>query len=133
MTNLVVDASVAVEFLLRTPVGDASAPLLSGHKLYAPELLDAEVLAVLRRKTLRAEISEKRSRSAVDDLRDMPVSRMTHRGLLDRAWGYRHNLSAYDALYVATAVVVGAALLTADGPLSRMPKMPIPIHNVIGG
>ena len=37
MTRYVVDASVAVEYLLRTPVGESVAELLEGAVLLAPE------------------------------------------------------------------------------------------------
>jgi predicted nucleic acid-binding protein len=37
---------------------------------------------------------------------------------------------AYDAFYVATAALDGAPLLTADGPLSRAPRVGVIIHNV---
>jgi predicted nucleic acid-binding protein len=35
----------------------------------------------------------------------------------------RHNLSAYDAVYVALAEVLDTVLLTCDGPLARAPGM----------
>jgi len=45
----VVDASVAVEFLLRTTVGRQVEALFAETLLIAPELLDIEVLSVLQR------------------------------------------------------------------------------------
>ena len=48
VTEYVVDASVAVEYLLRTPLGVAVADLLDSASLTAPELMDAEVVSVLR-------------------------------------------------------------------------------------
>jgi predicted nucleic acid-binding protein len=44
----VVDASVAVEYLLRTPLGLRAATLLDGAMLMAPELLDVEVVSAGR-------------------------------------------------------------------------------------
>ena len=49
---LVVDTSAAVEYLLQTTVGLRVAGILEGMKIAAPELLDAEVLSVLRREVL---------------------------------------------------------------------------------
>ena len=53
---IVVDASVAVDVLLRTPGSEAvTARLLdSGEALHAPQLIDIEVLSVLRRLTAHA-------------------------------------------------------------------------------
>ena len=48
MTRYVIDASVAVEYLLKTPIGLAMADLIERAVLIAPELLDAEVLSALR-------------------------------------------------------------------------------------
>jgi hypothetical protein len=45
----VIDASAAVEYLLRTPLGRKLADLIADAFILAPELLDVEVLSVLRR------------------------------------------------------------------------------------
>jgi predicted nucleic acid-binding protein len=128
--RLVVDASVAVEYLLRTALGRSVAPRIEQAELLAPELLDAEVLAVLRRAHLAGRLGEARAREATRDLCDWPVRRLTHRPLLALAWSLRKNLSAYDALYVAAARLYDAHLLTADGPLSRAPRTGVVIENV---
>ncbi|HEY9556908.1 MAG TPA: type II toxin-antitoxin system VapC family toxin [Acidimicrobiales bacterium] len=39
-------------------------------------------------------------------------------GLLGRVWDLRHNLTAYDATYVAVAEALDAPLVTADGRLA---------------
>jgi predicted nucleic acid-binding protein len=49
------------------------------------------------------------------------MRRASHRGLLARAWGLRGNLSFYDALYVALAEELRAALLTLDGRIAGAP------------
>ena len=129
MTGLVIDASAAVEYLLKTPLGLSVARDIEGHLLTAPELLDAEVLSVLRRLVLRGQIEEKRAGLAVDVLGRWPVQRITHRPLAQVAWEYIRNVSAYDALYVAAARIQGLPLLTADGRLSRAPKLGIEVQN----
>jgi len=40
--------------------------------------------------------------------------------LLGRALALRHQLTAYDAIYVAMAEVTGATLLTRDARLGRV-------------
>ena len=59
--NAVIDASAAVEYLLKTEIGLRVAEVLRGSKLLAPELLDAEVLSVLRRETLGKRLKERRA------------------------------------------------------------------------
>ena len=126
----VIDASAAVEYLLRTPLGMAVGEIIESVELAAPELMDAEVVAVLRRAVLREHLSEQRALAAIDDLATWRVERISHRGLAHSAWRHRHNVTAYDALYVAAARAWNASLLTADGPLSRVPGLDIPLHNV---
>ena len=127
---LVVDACAAVEYLLQTTVGQRVGGLLREAELVAPELLDVEVLAVLRREVLAGRLAERRAREAVVDLRDWGVERIAHRPLLERAWELRGHVTAYDALYVVVALTRSAPLVTADGPLSRAPGLRIVVHNV---
>ena len=128
--SLVIDASVAVEFLLRTPLGTSVAPRLTKTELVAPELLDAEVLAVIRRAFLQKRIDVARAGEALEDLIAWKIRRIPNVSLVRTAWRYRENVSAYDALYLAAADRFGSSLLTADGPLSRAPVGGILIENV---
>ena len=128
--TFVVDASAAVEYLLLTVVGERVGGVLERAALAAPELLDAEVLAVLRREVLAGRLQEQRAMEAVDDLRDWGVERLPHRPLLEDAWSLRGHVTAYDALYVAAARARQAALVTADGPLARAPGLGVVVHNV---
>lgn len=125
-----IDASAAVEYLLQTTLGMRAAALIEDADVAAPELLDAEVLAVVRREVLAGRLKEKRAAEAVMDLRDWGIERLTHRPLLDAAWELRGHVTAYDALYVAAARTRGAALVTADGPLARAPALGVVVHNV---
>ena len=130
MTRYVVDASVAVEYLLRTPVGESVAELLEDAVLLTPELMDAEVLSVLRRAVLHGHLEETRALQAVDDLVHWPVERIPHRTLAPLAWQYHKNLSAYDAFYVATARTHDLPLLTTDARLARAPGLDIAVQYV---
>jgi len=127
---LVVDASAAVEYLLQTAIGLRVAGILETSELAAPELLDAEVLAVLRCEVLAARLGAARAGEAIADLRSWGLERLPHRDLLDDAWALRGHVSAYDALYVAAARARAATLVTADGPLSRAPALGVAVHNV---
>jgi len=117
--RFVIDASVAFEYLLRTPLGLSVAESIESASLVAPELMDAEVLSTLRRAVFRGRLDEARARIAIEDLGAWPVERMSHRALARFAWRYRRDVSAYDAFYVATAQLYQLPLITADGRLAR--------------
>jgi predicted nucleic acid-binding protein len=86
--------------------------------LHAPHLLDVEVAQVIRRYAANGEIDQERGRAALDDLADLPLRRYPHDFLLPRVWNLRHNLTAYDAVYVALAEALDAALVTRDQRLA---------------
>jgi len=130
VSRYVIDASAATEYLLRTPLGVKLAQVIEGESLLAPELLDVEVLSVLRRAVLRRQLTEQRALLAIEDLMDWSIDRIPHASLVWAAWQYRNNVSAYDAFYVAAARLSNAALLTADGPLSRAPSLGIVVENI---
>ena len=128
--TFVVDASAAVEFLLQTALGIRVEGAMGDADIVAPELLDAEVLAVLRREVATGRLTQERAAEALDDLRDWGVERLAHRPLLREAWSLRGHVTAYDALYVAAARTRDAGLITADGPLSRAPALGVAVYNV---
>jgi predicted nucleic acid-binding protein len=117
---IVVDASALVEALLRMPSADAvSARLFAPREtLHAPHLLDVEIAQVVRRYAAAGEIDSARGRAALADLADLRLSRYPHGLLLPRIWNLRHNLSAYDAAYVALAEALDAPLVTRDRRLA---------------
>lgn len=127
--NLVVDASIAVEYLLRSSLGQRAAGVLDTGVLLAPELLDVEVAAVLRRAVHQKRLKPARAEEAIADLGAWDVARVSHRQLLERAWALRDNATAYDAMYLAVAELHDATIVTADGPLSRLPLRGFTIQN----
>ena len=117
---IVVDASAILEWLLRTPAADAVERRLfaTGETLHAPHLIDVEVAQVVRRYEAAGQLDEARGLAALTDLNDLPMRRYPHGVLISRAWEMRHNLSAYDAVYVALAEALNAPLLTRDHRLA---------------
>jgi predicted nucleic acid-binding protein len=86
---------------------------------------------MLRRAVLHKKLETHRAGLALEDLVDWPIERISHTALVQEAWQYRNNVSAYDAFYVAAARIYDIPLLTADGPLARAPSMPsILVQNV---
>jgi predicted nucleic acid-binding protein len=119
---IVVDASALVEALFGPPNGRASRALLgSGETLLAPHLIDIEVAQVIRRLLSIGQVDQRRAGEALSDLADFPLHRSAHTPLLPRIWALRHNLTAYDAAYVALAEALDARLLTCDARLASAP------------
>jgi predicted nucleic acid-binding protein len=120
---IVVDASALLELLLGTPdVAALEARLLgAGQVLHAPYLLDVEVAHAVRRFVALGEIAPELGGEALADLADLPLRRHPHDWLLPRVWELRHNLTAYDAVYVALAEALDAALVTRDKRLAAAP------------
>ena len=113
---IVVDASAMVALLLRTSAAPAIEARLFGgrHTFHAPELIDVEVTQVLRRYSISGQLDEEHGRTVLTDLMEFPMRRHAHGVLMQRVWELRHNLSAYDAFYLALAESLDAALLTDD-------------------
>jgi len=119
---LVVDASVLATALADDGTdGDIARGRLRGQELAAPELIDLEVVSVLRRQLSVGRLDARRAGLALDDLLELPIRRVSHRALLRRCWQLRDNLSVYDAAYVALAEALDAPLLTADARLAKAP------------
>jgi predicted nucleic acid-binding protein len=112
-----------VDVLLRRPGAEAvEARLFRGRdSLHAPHLLDVEVAQVLRRYARTGGLAAERAAQALDDLADFPLLRYPHDLLLARVWELRDNLTAYDAVYIALAETLGAALVTRDARLTGVP------------
>jgi predicted nucleic acid-binding protein len=120
---IVVDASAVLEFLLQTALGVRVEARLfrDGDELHAPHLLDAEVIQGLRRLVRTGEVAAARAGEALADLTDLDLHRHAHVDLLGRAWALRENMSGYDAMYVALAEAMDAAVISCDGPLASAP------------
>ena len=114
----IVDTGVMVELL----AGDLDPDRLGEEELAAPHLIDSEVTHVLRGLVHRGALSEEQGDSALEGFTELTITRFPADWLLPRMWALRHNLSGYDATYVALAEMTDAtALLTTDARLAREP------------
>jgi predicted nucleic acid-binding protein len=120
---IVLDASAAVDWLLQTAAGQQIEKRIysPSESLHAPHLLDLEVAQVLRRLVREGTVSARRADEAIGDLLDLRMTRYPHFVFLLRIWQLRHNLSAYDAAYVALAEKLDATLITRDRRLAAFP------------
>ena len=117
---IVVDASVVVEVLLRRPAAAAiESRWKADRNLQSVQLLDLEVLSALRRLVRAGEIDDARASTAAGDFSTLRVKRWSHVPLRHRIWELRHNITAYDAAYIALAERFACPLITCDGRLAR--------------
>jgi len=118
----VVDASVVVAALVDSgPVGQRARERLSDGECHAPALLDIEVVNVLRTLVRSGRLDEVNARRAVRTLPEIPIERSIATALVTRLWELRHNVTPYDAAYVALAERLAAVLVTGDRRLAAAP------------
>ena len=119
---IVLDSSAAVEWLLGLPLAEAVAErIVSADSVHAPALIDVEVAHVVRRYAALGEIDPDRGERALRALADLDVVRYTHEALLPLIWKLRHNLTAYEATFVALAAALDAPLITLDAAVAHAP------------
>jgi predicted nucleic acid-binding protein len=119
---LVVDTSAVLAALLaRDPAHGLVERLAADGDLHAPHLLDVELLHALRRLVGTAAISHERAIDARSDFDDLALTRYPHHELADRIWELRHNVTAYDATFIALAEALDTPLVTCDASLASAP------------
>jgi predicted nucleic acid-binding protein len=117
---IVVDASVLATALADDGNdGRRVRARLVDEQLSAPELVDLEVTSVLRKLCAAQLLDVDRADQALTDLHALRLERVPHRPLLRRCWELRHNVTVYDASYIALAEMLDASLITADERLTR--------------
>ncbi|CAN5466286.1 hypothetical protein BH10ACT11_BH10ACT11_06500 [soil metagenome] len=87
--------------------------------MIAPSHLDVEVINALRGLARSGQIDDRRGEEATLDLIEAPLERVDMTGLIPQIWGWRQNLSAYDAAYAALAGALACPLISADRRLAR--------------
>ena len=115
--RLVVDASVAVKWLVAEEDSDAADRLLAGgDDLYAPRLMASEVANAVWRKARMGEIERGRAGILMAAVSEMPVHWSSDETVCVDAVRLAVALDrpAYDCVYLALAHRVDAQLVTAD-------------------
>jgi len=116
----VVDAGVVVELV----AGGLDPQLLGDEELAVPHLLDSEVINALRRLVLAKNLTSDQAEAALRGFLSLTLTRYPADWLRLRMWDLRHNVSGYDATYVALAEQTGATeLLTTDARLANTPDI----------
>lgn len=120
---IVLDASVAVEIILKTEFGLIALDRLEQEpEVHVPEHFHIEAISALRRKALHGELKDLSATRSLALLDQMRVVRFPVMELSDVIWELRDKLTAYDAAYLALARRIGAQLLTIDDGLATVAR-----------
>lgn len=116
MNQLVIDASIAIKWVVEEDGTSDALALLRGYKLAAPDLLIAECANVLWKKVKRHELSEDEARIAARLIQRAEIEIFPTRQLLESATRMAITLNhpAYDCVYLALAKENDWRFVTAD-------------------
>jgi predicted nucleic acid-binding protein len=117
--EVVVDASLIVDFVLGGSARSAIGDRLMEVSLHAPAHLDAEVLSAIGRIHRSGSLSARQAGARLEDALGVPVERHELPALIRGAWSRRQRLRLADALYVELAHRLSVPLLTTDAALGR--------------
>jgi len=118
---LVIDASIAVKWVVEEQGTPQALVLRRKAKLIAPELLVAECANVLCKKVQRNELTKEEALLAARLLQGAEIELLPMRSLFEPATRISIELNhpAYDCMYLALAVANECTFVTADERLLR--------------
>jgi predicted nucleic acid-binding protein len=121
MTRLVVDASIAIKWVVEEEGTEAALALRNKAELVAPDLIIAECANILWKKVQRDELSESEALIAARLLQSGNVEILATRSLLEMATRLAIELGhpAYDCIYLALAIQGNCRFVTADKSFVR--------------
>lgn len=120
---IVVDASVLVALVSGSPeqVDRASRAVDDDPHWAVPDHTLIECVSAMRSMTLRGVLSRERFVDNVQQLVDLNLDFWPSTPLLGRVIELTHNVTAYDAAYLALAEELSTSLVTLDRRLSAVP------------
>lgn len=118
---VIVDACVALKWVLQEQDSDRAIALLASESLASPELFWAECASVLWKKARKQQIATADARAAFAAIDAAPVSVVAGRSLAAaaQAMAFELDQSAYDCLYLAAALAERCVFVTADEAFAR--------------
>jgi predicted nucleic acid-binding protein len=122
LERLIIDCRVVVKWKITAEDhADAAEELLldwqqQAVELYAPTLLQAEMMSAFLRAHKRGRVSPEEAKEAIRDLLALPFQLLEIASFATRAFeiAQQHNQRSYDCLYVALAEREGIELWTGD-------------------
>lgn len=120
MTDLVIDASVAVKWVVQES-GTSEALALRKAKLAAPDLIIPECANILWKKQKLGQLTTSEAAAAAQLLERADIELVPMGAQLHRATALAIELEhpAYDCFYILLALEKGCAFATADQRLLR--------------
>jgi predicted nucleic acid-binding protein len=123
--NGVLDASAFVSLLVGW-VKDSDVELFDGD-FAAPDLFLIETASGLRRSIRTGVVSPDHGGSLLLRALELPISLVSSRELVERAFEMRDSMTIQDGCYVALAEQLECGVLTADRRLARAPGITVPV------
>jgi predicted nucleic acid-binding protein len=118
--SIVIDSSVVIAALVDSGShGLWAEEVLASGLLQAPELVRAEATNIFRRLERAKLITTPEANAAQDDLMQLDIELFPFEPFASRIWELRHNVTSYDAWYVAIAEALKLPLATLDEPLTK--------------
>jgi predicted nucleic acid-binding protein len=116
---IIVDASVAVQWVADEATSLLSDTLLDREDLIAPDFMLVEAANALYRKVFVGDLSQEQARAGLEFIRDKVDLRALNIDLLDRAIALANEMNhpVYDCLYLALAEHTSALVVTYDREL----------------
>jgi predicted nucleic acid-binding protein len=113
--SIVVDASVALKWVLDEPESEAAAAL-QADELLAPDLWLAEAANALWRYSRTGQITIEEANERLTELKNAPVASVPIGPHLSAALGLAVEIGhpVYDCLYLALAIACDTHVVTAD-------------------
>ncbi len=116
MSELVIDASVAIKWVAPEALSEQAVTLLDGPRLAAPDLLVAECANILWKKVVRGEMDRDAAIVAAQAIERVEIELVPMRLFLAESLELALELGhpAYDCLYLALALARDCRFVTAD-------------------
>jgi predicted nucleic acid-binding protein len=116
---IVVDSSVLVAALLANhEFGAWAARSVAEFELGAPSVVAFESANIMRRHAAAGLVDENVAADAHRDLALLTIEYWPYHAVAERCWELRHNLTIYDAAFVAVAEATRSPFYTLDQRLA---------------
>ena len=121
MSAVVIDASVAIKWVVEEDETEGALAVLRRYELLSPDLVFAEYANILWKKVRLSEITQDEAAEAAYLIRSAGIEVLPVRRLIESALRLAIELDhpAYDCVYLALALENDCPFVTADQRLRR--------------